>query len=149
MYCKSATFQQFCARIALISTRGICMSSLPRSRGILNSSAGATKFQLTRLPPTPDLGFFVEHYWLIDWDLRGQSPYVQETLPYPSVHLVFEPGRTRIYGVITGKFARRLEGQGHVFGVKFRPGAFYPFLKAPISCLTDTEFGLGDAFGID
>jgi AraC-like DNA-binding protein len=125
------------------------MSSLPPSRGILNPIASATKFQLTRLPPTPDLGYFVEHYWLIDWDLRGQPPYVQETLPYPSVHLVFELGKTRIYGVITGKFARRLEGQGQVFGVKFRPGAFYPFLKAPISRLTDGEISLEDAFGID
>lgn len=125
------------------------MPGLPPSRGILNPSAGATKFQLTRLPPAPDLGYFMEHYWLIDWDLRGQPPYVQETLPYPSVHLVFEPGKTRIYGVITGKFARRLEGKGQVFGVKFRPGAFYPFLRSPISQLTDTEIGLEDAFGID
>jgi AraC-like DNA-binding protein len=125
------------------------MSSLQQPRGILNPSAGAGKFQLKRLQPTPDLRYFVEHYWLIAWDLRDQPPYVQETLPYPSVHLVFEAGRTRIYGVITGKFARRLEGQGQVFGVKFRPGAFYPFLRSPISQITDAEIGLEEAFGID
>jgi AraC-like DNA-binding protein len=125
------------------------MSSIQRSRGILNPGAGASKFQLERLPPAPDLRYFVEHYWLIAWDLRDQAPYVQETLPYPSVHLVFEAGRTRIYGVITGKFARRLEGQGQVFGVKFRPGAFYPFWKSPVSQITDAEIGLEDAFGID
>jgi AraC-like DNA-binding protein len=125
------------------------MSSIQRSRGILNPDAGAGKFQLKRLPPASDLGYFVEHYWLIAWDLRDQAPYVQETLPYPSVHLVFEAGRTRIYGVVTGKFARRLDGQGQVLGVKFRPGAFYPFLKAPVSQITDAEIGLEEAFGID
>jgi AraC-like DNA-binding protein len=125
------------------------MPSLKRSRGILNPGAGATKFQLTRLLPTADLSYFIEHYWLIAWDLRGQEPYVQEVLPYPSVHLVFEPGQTRIVGVISGKFARRLEGQGQVFGVKFRPGAFYPFVRSPISRITDAMLRLEDAFGID
>jgi AraC-like DNA-binding protein len=118
-----------------------------RSRGILNPSAGATKFQLARHQPAPDLSWLVEHYWIITWDLRGQAPYTQETLPYPCVHLVLECGRSRIYGVVTGKFARLLEGQGQVFGVKFRPGAFYPFLRAPVSRLTDTVIGLGEVFG--
>jgi AraC-like DNA-binding protein len=114
----------------------------------LNPGAGAAKFQLTRHRPAPDLGFFIEHYWLITWDLRGQEPYTQEILPDPSVHLVFEPGRTRIYGVITGKFARRLEEASGVVGVKFRPGAFYPFLQAPVSTLTNKVIGFQDAFGV-
>jgi AraC-like DNA-binding protein len=62
--------------------------------------------------------------------------------------MVFEPGGSRIYGVITGKFARRLEDIGGVVGVKFRPGAFYPFLRSPVSRLTDKVIGLQDAFGV-
>jgi AraC-like DNA-binding protein len=126
----------------------IVKPSLKQPRGILNPSASAAKFQLARHLSAPDLSFFIEHYWLITWDLRGQEPYVQETLPYPSVHLVFEPGASRVCGVITGKFARRLEGAGQVFGVKFRPGAFYPFLRSPVSRLTDQVIGLQDAFDV-
>jgi len=126
----------------------IMKASLKQSRGILNPGAGATKFQLARHLPAPDLSFFIEHYWLITWDLRGQEAYTQEILPYPSVHMVFEPGGSRIYGVITGKFARRLEGMGGVVGVKFRPGAFYPFLRSPVFRLTDKVIGLQDAFGV-
>jgi AraC-like DNA-binding protein len=36
-----------------------------------------------------------------------------------------------------------------VFGIKFRPGGFYPFLKQPIVQLTDTSISFRDAFGVD
>jgi AraC-like DNA-binding protein len=120
-----------------------------KSRGILNPKVAETKFQISRHSPSPDLNFFVERYWIIHWDLRGQAPYVQETLPYPCVNLVFETGATRIFGVITGKFARLLEDQGGVFGIKFKPGGFYPFVKWPLSKLTNDSMSLEDAFGID
>src|SRR5438067_13140023 len=44
-------------------------------RGILNRKAGEEKFRLSLHQPAPDLVFFVEHYWVVDWDLRGQEPY--------------------------------------------------------------------------
>lgn len=124
-------------------------ATMGKPRGVLNLKAGEKKFQLSRYPPAQDLSFFVERYWVVNWDLRGQEPYVQETLPYPCVNLVFEKDLTRVYGVATGKSTRLLEGQGWVFGIKFKPGAFYPFLKAPVSRLTNDSISLCDAFGID
>ncbi len=118
-------------------------------RGILNLKAGEKKFQLSRHLPSQDLSFFVERYWIVSWDLRGQEPYVQETLPYPCVNLVFEKDNSRVYGVETGKFARLLENKGQVFGIKFKPGAFYPFVHSPISHLTNTSISFWDAFGIE
>jgi len=91
----------------------------------------------------------VEHYWSVYWDLRDQEPFLQETLPHPSVHLIFEEGRSRVVGVMQGKFSAFLEGKGQVFGVKFKPGAFYPYLKSPISSLTDGVFSLMEIFGED
>jgi len=120
-----------------------------KPRGVLNLKAGEKKFQLSRHPPAHDLSFFVERYWIVSWDLRGQEPYMQETLPYPCVNLVFEQGQSRVYGVETGKFARLLENKGRVFGVKFKPGAFYPFVKFPISQLTNASISLCDTFGFD
>ncbi len=116
-------------------------------RGVLNIKAGEKKFQLSRYSPTQDLSFFVERYWIVRWDLRGQEPYVQETLPYPCVNLVFEKEQTRVFGVGTGKFSRLLENTGRVFGVKFKPGGFYPFVKAPVSRFTDSSISFRDAFG--
>ena len=115
--------------------------------GILNPKAAGIKFELTRHAPSTDLAFFVSRYWVIHWDLA--EPYVQETLSYPCVNLVFERGNTRVWGIDSGRFARRLEGKGQVFGVKFRPGAFYPFLKTPISALTDRSISFFEVFGID
>src|SRR6185295_15646109 len=88
-------------------------------------------------------------YWIIEWDLRGQAPYEQEVIPYPCVNLVFEQDQSRIYGVVTGKSTHRLEDKGRVFGVKFKPGGFYPFVKWSISRLTDASIGFEEVFGSD
>lgn len=90
----------------------------------------------------------MERYWIVEWDLTGDEPYLQENLPHPAVNLVVEKGKSGVYGVVSrGKFAYLLTGQGRVFGVKFRPGAFYPFIKAPISSLTDVSVSLSEIFG--
>lgn len=105
------------------------------ARGILNPHAAQRRFALTRHDPSPDLAELVERYWLIRWDLR--EPYVQETLPYPCVNLVFENGVGQVHGPMTRRFTKQLRGQGNVVGIKFRPGGFYPFLRAPVATLTD------------
>ena len=123
--------------------------TLGKPRGILNLKAGEKKFSLSRHLPAQDLAFFVERYWIVAWDLRGQEPYIQETLPFPCVNLIFERNQSRVYGVETGKFARLLENQGCVFGIKFRPGGFYPFVKRPVSQLTNDSIAFRDVFGMD
>jgi AraC-like DNA-binding protein len=89
----------------------------------------------------------VEHYWLVKWDLRGQPPYNSETLPHPSIHLAIEPEVAHIVGVVTTKFSRILQGQGWAFGIKFKPGGFYPFVQRPISQYTDKTINLAGVFG--
>ncbi|MBZ4419035.1 AraC family transcriptional regulator [Myxococcus sp. RHSTA-1-4] len=118
-------------------------------RGILNLKAGERKFDLTRLLPSEDLAFFVSHYWIVTWDLRGQEPYVAEVLSHPTVHLAIEQGRTEIHGVVKKKFTRKIEGRGRTFGVKFHPGAFYPFVNFPVSRLADKRVSLESALGLD
>lgn len=117
--------------------------------GILNPQAGARQLALRRYPPTHDLAFFVERFWLVAWDVRAHEPYLQTTLPHPCVNLVIEPERAAVHGVTTRSFAYPLCGQGRVFGIKFRPGAFYPFVQTPVARLTDSSIGLREAFGDD
>src|SRR5699024_3121904 len=107
------------------------------SRGVLNRQEGNRHFRLSKYHPSARLAFFIEHYWIVRWDLRRQDPFEQEVLSHPSVHLVFEHGNTWIWGVVKGKFTRKLEGKGHVLGIKFRPGGFYPFSKEVTASFTD------------
>ncbi len=123
-------------------------SNIGKPRGILNPKAGEKKFQLSRHLPTQDLSFFIERYWIVSWDLRGQEPYVQETLPYPCVNAVLEKDASRVFGVEMGKFSRLLENKGRVFGIKFKPGGFYPFTKTSVSQFTNDSLSFLDAFGV-
>jgi AraC-like DNA-binding protein len=117
-----------------------------RSRGILNVRNPETVCGLSRYRPSADLRPFVEHYWIVRWDLR--EPRIAETLPHPSVHLVLEsPKRAKIWGVMRAKFSRVLKGRGRVVGTKFRPGGFRPFAKQPISAFTDRQLSLREVFG--
>ncbi len=115
--------------------------------GPLYYAAGTRKFQLTPYLPSDDLTFFVEHYWTVRWDLRGQPPYRTEHLPDPSVHLVIEDDIAGVFGAARGKFSRLVEGQGRAFCIKFRPGAFYPFVISPVSRFTNKTASLYEVFG--
>lgn len=119
------------------------------ARGVLHLEAGRDKFRHARYVPDADIAVFVEHYWIVEWDLRGRAPHVQHTLPHPSVHLVLEREHSRIVGVWRGRFTRVIEDRGQVFGIKFLPGGFYPFVRSPVSRLTgqmtDAVTVLGEA----
>jgi AraC-like DNA-binding protein len=115
--------------------------------GILKPAGQGAAFKLERFAPSADLGYFVLRYWRVAWDVPEQAPYTQETLPYPCVNLVVERGRSGIFGVNTRRFQVQLEAKGWVFGIKFRPGAFYPFYQAPAATLTDRAIGLDTVFG--
>jgi len=118
-----------------------------RPRGVVGAEAVRQHSPVGRFRAEPPLEALVEHFWTLAWDLRGQPPRTGETLPHPSVYLVVEEGRSGLSGVSTRRFVRVLEGQGRVYGVKFRPGCFRPFWKAPIRTLTDQILPLAAAFG--
>lgn len=93
---------------------------------------------------------FVSRYWFVAWDLRGQSPYRQLIVAYPNVHLSFvDDTATAVHGVARGHVFRVLEGAGRVFGVAFRPGCFRPFLRSPVSTITDRSIDAREVFGPD
>jgi AraC-like DNA-binding protein len=106
-------------------------------RGVLRPEGAAGRFTLARLTCEADLAPFVDYFWIVRWDLRGQSAHEQSILPHPNVHLAFEAHGPFVYGVDTKIFTRRLTGQGKVAGVRFRPGCFRPLSPRPISLLND------------
>jgi AraC-like DNA-binding protein len=125
------------------------MREVGPARGILRHAPSPGEFHHARIAPSAALEHVVQHYWIVRWNLRGGQPQVRETLPHPNVHLVLDPGRTRIHGIHGGRFTRVLEGRGGVFGVKFRPGGFRPLLGRSVSTLRDRELLLQDVFGAD
>jgi AraC-like DNA-binding protein len=116
-------------------------------RGVLRPDGAAGRFTLGRVEPPPDLAPFVEYFWSVRWDLRGEPPHEQSVLPHPCVHLVFEPGGAHVYGVDTRVFTRRLEGSGQVLGARFRAGCFRPFSPVPVADLTDQVRPAAGFFG--
>ncbi len=114
-------------------------------RGILNPQAARRHFRLSRIPPSADLAHLVERHWIVEWDLS--EPFTQQIVTHPSVNLVFEPGGPNIHGVFTGRWEIELNGTGHVFATKFRPGGFHAFHPVPAHTLTNRVVPARDVFG--
>jgi AraC-like DNA-binding protein len=123
------------------------LQSVPRpTRGVVNPAAGEKIFRLERYLPETDLAPFIEHFWLVAWALPEGTVHVQRTLPSPCIHVVFDAGRTAVFGVMTGAFEYTLRGSGRVLGLRFRPGAFRGFLRQPVQTATDRELPLSAIF---
>jgi AraC-like DNA-binding protein len=120
-----------------------------QARGMLRRALPGGKMRHSRRRPSSDLTPWIAHYWLIHWDLRGCDPHVAESVPHPNIHLVFENGGSVVCGVQTHKFSRLLKGESRVFGIKFRPGGFRPFYRAPVSGLADRIIPAHRVFGKD
>jgi AraC-like DNA-binding protein len=120
-----------------------------RAKGVVAPNLASKKFRMARYVPPPRLAPFIDHYWIIEWDLHGQAPYVQRVLPYPCVHVVFDAARTGVFGVTTGAFDYELKGHGKVCGLKFRAGAFHAFLGRPVHTINDQVLPLSAVFGWD
>jgi AraC-like DNA-binding protein len=107
------------------------------TKGILRWPPPVGKFRHLRRRPSPELTAWIDRYWMVAWDLADEKPFLQETLPFPVVHVTFEGGKCRVGGVCSGRFSRVLEGCSRVFGIKFRPGGFRPFLNSSVSAMKD------------
>ena len=103
--------------------------------------------RLTRFHPADDLAPFVDFHWIVRWELGDAPPREQETLPHPCVHLVVERGSSGVFGVVQGRFTKRLEGNGRAASVRFRPGGFAAFWPDPVQALTGRVLPLAAVFG--
>jgi AraC-like DNA-binding protein len=116
-------------------------------RGVLRPGLAADRFALARIGPSGPLEPFVDFYWIVRWDLRGQPAHEQAILPHPNVNLAFEAPGAGIYGVDRSLFIRLLDGQDRALGVRFRAGCFRPFWGAPVSQLCDRVVPATRMFG--
>jgi AraC-like DNA-binding protein len=129
-------------------TQGIppTRSAFGQGCGVLRHSPVPGSYHHIRYRPPSALADWVEHFWMESWELRGRASQTRVVLPHPCVHLVFAPGRSRIYGVQLSRFVRELKGDDRILGVKFRPGAFYPFFHEPVSRIANTSLPAQQVF---
>jgi AraC-like DNA-binding protein len=138
---------------ALLNKRDSYPGQMDRSpvellgRGVLRPALAAERLTLARYQPMAGLAPFVDFYWVLRWDLRGEPDHEQAILPHPDVNLAFEEIGAGIYGVDRRRFARRLTGRGQVLGVRFCPGGFRPFWGGSVSQLTDRVVPAAQLFG--
>ena len=97
-------------------------------------------FDLQRWVPQGDAARFVEHFWSVSWDLRGQQPFDSTVITFPAMHITHEWGdgtgagevgrhgyplpTTLLHGVVDRVFRTTIGGSGTVVGARFRPGGF-------------------------
>ncbi|MFG1776787.1 DUF6597 domain-containing transcriptional factor [Micromonospora sp. NPDC049048] len=110
------------------------------SRGIVDPAGLLRRVHFRRHLPAVALRPYVEHYWLVDWELP--EPLTQRVVPHPAVNVVFQrdgagPETAEVSGVGLELFSITLAGAGQVSGVQFRPGGFRPFWRGrPVAELT-------------
>lgn len=116
------------------------------TKGILNAHSAPAGYSLKRYYPSAELAPFVEHYWIVRWNLPDGQTYDSEILPHPNVNVSITEDEALITGVVTGRFGYVMSGRGTVVGIKFLPGGFYPFFKKPIERLTNQRLPLKTVF---
>lgn len=112
--------------------------------------------------PSPPLNTYIDDLYY--WD--GPAPYLRmKVLPMPSLHLmvnfghafqVYEPDRAELFTTCTESWAVGLWSTYHVvnwpqnvrfFGVHFKAGGGYPFLRQPLSELHNQVVSLDAIWG--
>ena len=120
--------------------------SATRPAGVLRPELLARHSSLERVDPSPELAPWVQHHWLLSWDLPSGTTFPSELLAHPAANLSVELGHARddvgddrvvITGVATRRFDVRLAGWGWVLGVRFRPGGLAALTGLDAAALTD------------
>jgi AraC-like DNA-binding protein len=68
-------------------------------------------------------------------------------LPYPSVNLTVTNTESDVTGLVRHRYDRHLIGRGFAVGIRFRPARFRPFVRWPVSRLTDQHRPIAEVLG--
>ncbi len=116
-------------------------------RGVVGRANSTSVFALDRRAPSGAAGRFVEHFWSVSWDLRGQQPFGSTVITFPSLHITREWGtdsprhgfslpNTLVHGVVERVFRTTIGERGAVVGARFRPGGFTARFQRDAAALT-------------
>lgn len=121
-------------------------SATATTAGILRPDEFARHVRLARREVAPDLARWVENHWRLRWSLPPDRTFPSQVLPHPTCNLTVERGSPRagvgaervvVTGVATERFDVTTEGEGWVWGVRFRPGGLAALTGTSVRPLTD------------
>ncbi|MCW2653372.1 MAG: AraC family transcriptional regulator [Mycobacterium sp.] len=103
-------------------------------RGVVGAARSGSAFTLDRRGPSAAAARYVDHYWIVRGDLRGQEPFDSTVITFPAVNLTREWGTNAhrhghtlpavpAHGVVDRAF-RTINGTGAVVGARFHPVGF-------------------------
>lgn len=112
-------------------------------------------FDLQRWAPSPATARYVENFWSVAWDLRGQDPFDSAVITFPSMHVTHEWGEdavrhgfplpsTLVHGVVERVFRTTIRERGWVVGARFRPGGYTARFGGDASATTGRVLPIGD-----
>lgn len=125
------------------------MQKNQEQKAILHPISAAKHYTLHQYKPAKDLSEYIEHYWIVRWQLPDGVAFPAEILPNPAINMSFTRESADITGVVTKKFTYTLTGTGCAVGVRFRAGGFYPFLGRSVASITDKTIPFTAVFETD
>jgi len=122
---------------------------------VVGRPASTSAFDLERWAPSEATARFVEHFWSVSWDLRGQVPHDSTVITFPSLHITHEWGddgprhgfplpNTLVHGVVERVFHTTISERGAVVGARFRPGGFTARFGRDAAALTGRVRPIGN-----
>lgn len=104
---------------------------------VLDPLHSAQYYSLKMPAPRDELAHYVDHYWIMRWDVPSDTSFTAEIIPSPYINLTFMKQGASITGVTTGKYTYEVQGSGVIVGTKFHPGGYYALTGHTASEVTD------------
>lgn len=119
-------------------------------RGRLDPAGFERHVRFATVPPPEGLRPFLEHFWIIRWDVAEGTYGSAEVMHRPYVDVFLALDQAGIQGTFRGKRIYPATGSGRIVGARFLPGAFRAFWSGELSNLQDENLDLSALFtGID
>jgi AraC-like DNA-binding protein len=117
-------------------------------KGLLRPQESARRVDLRRYQVEGPLGWYVERFWSVRWNLPEGDSHESVIVPHPCVNLSFMPLiGAEVHGPGTAISRHPLTGAGRVFGAKFRPGGFAALTGDEGAVLADWTVGASTVLG--
>ncbi|WP_339645162.1 AraC family transcriptional regulator [uncultured Pelagibacterium sp.] len=97
----------------------------------------------TRLPCQP-LRPFLDHLWVIRWDVSEQVYHSAEVMHRPYVDVFLSLDWSGVQGTFRGKRVYKAQGSGRIIGARFLPGAFRSFWSGELTNLQEQQLPLSE-----
>lgn len=97
----------------------------------------------TRLPCEP-LRPFLDHLWVIRWDVSENTYHSAEVMHRPYVDVFLSLDWSGVQGTFRGKRVYEAQGSGRIIGARFLPGAFRSFWSGELTNLQDQQLPLSE-----